>query len=93
MDPETLSDDLREAERKIVAFMKTSGAIMEVDPEIVWPIISERAPKQWRMSETSTLIYKDFRFLPSTSNLCERSFSLAIHALSVYRHRLLPSRF
>lgn len=56
--------------------------------------ILERAAKRVRMSTTCAVqIYSDTRFIVPTSNVCERFFSTAGHALSDRRKSILPSNF
>ncbi|KAH9135203.1 hypothetical protein AeRB84_019283 [Aphanomyces euteiches] len=54
--------------------------------------LAERALKRHRRDDTPS-VYMDCRFILPTSNLCERFFSIAKHALGDRRGRLLPSNF
>ena len=55
--------------------------------------IAERALKKRKINKGSSTRYEDCRFILPTSNLCERLFSTARHALPERRKSMLPYNF
>lgn len=55
--------------------------------------LAERVMKRRRLSRNAKSAYIDLRSLQATSNICERFFSTAGHALTIKRRCLLPSKF
>lgn len=82
----TLSED----EKESVTHLEI---LREETPEDSSLSFAEAALKKRRLQDSSQASYLDLRFIVPTSNMCERLFSKAGHALSSRRMSILPSNF
>lgn len=85
-------ESLTEEEKRAVSLLKTRNSV-PIIPNGANLSFAEQALKKRRIGTENGALYMDTHFLLPTSNICERLFSKAGHALSDRRGRIMPSNF
>ena len=85
---------LNDTQRTAVERLRVSSDISAVPSPLRHLSITERARKMRKVqSELEYPDYMETRFITSTSNICERFFSLAGYAIDNHRRGLAPESF